>query len=144
MNVRRLNDAEIARLDAERSWLDAHVENFGAGRMLTRTAHDIATIQALLDVQPFSTGDPASLEVLGAAFGDVIAETMGFEWVVVSDEHGSDFALKHPAKMILAFPRDMIVKRVESGEVIDMTRLFQGVVAALKEQIAADGNASGI
>ncbi len=44
--------------------------------------------------------------------------------------------------MILAFPRDMIVKRVENGDVIDMTELYHGVVAALEEQITADGVAS--
>ncbi len=90
----------------------------------------------------FSTGDEASLELLGAAFGDVVAATLGFDWVVANDGHGSDFAIKHPTKMIIAFPRDMIVKRVENGDVINMTELYHGVVAALEAQITADGVAS--
>jgi hypothetical protein len=37
----------------------------------------------------------------------------------------------------------MIVKRVESGDVINMTELYHGVISALEEQIAADGVANG-
>ncbi|EMI19782.1 hypothetical protein RMSM_03292 [Rhodopirellula maiorica SM1] len=65
----------------------------------------------------------------------MIATRLGFEWVVATDEQGSDFAIKHPSLMVLAFPRDMIVKWVETGEAINMTELYHGVVSALEEQI---------
>ena len=142
MDVRALNATEAAGFDTERKWLDDFLRHFGPEHVLKRTPDDIPTLQSLLDAKPFSTGDEASLEVLGAAFGDIIAAALGFEWVVVTDEHGSDFAIKHPSKMVLAFPRDMIVKRVESGDVIDMTDLFRGVLAALEEQITAEDVAS--
>lgn len=143
MDIRPLDVSEAAGFDSERKWLDDFLRHFGQEHVLKRTPDDIPTIQSLLDAKPFSTGDEASLEVLGAAFGDVVAATLGFEWVVATDEYGSDFAIKHPSKMILAFPRDMIVKRVESGDVINMTELYHGVISALEEQIAADGVANG-
>ncbi len=37
-------------------------------------------------------------------------------WVVLQDEHGSDFALQYRDLDIFVFPRDMILKRVERGE----------------------------
>ena len=143
MDFRPLDDTEKAGFDSERKWLDDFLRHFGQEHVLNRTPDDIPTIQSLLDAKPFSTGDEASLEVLGAAFGDVVAATLGFEWVVATDEYGTDFAIKHPSKLILAFPRDMIVKRVESGDVINMTELYHGVISALEEQIAADGVANG-
>jgi hypothetical protein len=139
MEIRPLDHAETVGFDAERKWLDDFLRPFGPEHAMKRTPDDIPTIQSLLDAKPFSSGDPASLEILGAAFGDVVATTLGFSWVVVTDEHGSDFAIKHPSRMILAFPRDMIVKRVESGAEINMTELYHGVIAALEEQIAAQG-----
>ncbi|WP_222435946.1 DUF3806 domain-containing protein [Rubripirellula tenax] len=139
MESRPLNETEIAGFDSERKWLDDFLSHFGPEHTLRRTPNDIPTLQSLLDAKPFSTGDEASLEVLGSALGDVVAATLGFDWVVATDEHGSDFAIKHPSKMVLAFPRDMIVKRVESGAILNLTELYLGVVAALEEQVAADG-----
>ena len=139
MQIRPLNSSEIAGFDSERNWLDDLLRHVGPEHMLQRTPNDIPTLQSLLDAKPFSTGDEASLELLGSAFGDVVATALGFDWVVATDEYGSDFAIKHPSKMILAFPRDMIVKRVESGDVINLTELYHGVLAALEEQVAADG-----
>lgn len=138
MNIRALDDTEVAGFDSERKWLDDFLRYFGPEHLLKRTPDDIPTLQSLLDVKPFSTGEEAALEILGAAFGDVVAATFGFEWVVATDEYGADFAIKHPSKMILAFPRDMIVKRVETGDVINLTELYHSVIAAIKEQIDAD------
>lgn len=139
METRPLDANEIAGLDSERQWLAEFLGHFGSEFLLTRKPEDIPTLQSLLDAQPFASGDEASLEVLGAALGDVITESLGFDWVVAKDEHGSDFAIKHPTKMVLAFPRDMIVKRVENGEEINLTELYHGVIAALREQIDRDG-----
>ena len=138
LKTRPLNATEIAGFDAERKWLDDFLGQFGSEFALNRGLDDIPTLQSLLDAQPFASGDEASLEVLGAAFGDVIAVALGFDWVVVTDEQGSDFAIKHPTKMVLAFPRDMIVKRVENGDELNLTDLYLGVVAKLREQIADD------
>lgn len=135
METRPLNSNEIARFESERTWLANYLKQFGTEFLLNRTPADIPTLQSLLDAQPFASGDEASLQVLGAAFGDVVAETLGLDWVVVKDEHGTDFAIKHPTKEVFAFPRDMIVKRVENGDEINLTELFEGVVSALGQKI---------
>lgn len=141
METRPLDPHELAGFESGRTWLADFLGHFGSEFLLTRTPGDIPTLQSLLDAQPFASGDQASLEVLGAAFGDVVAKTLGLDWVVVKDEHGSDFAIKHPTKMVFAFPRDMIVKRVENGDEINLTELYNGVVAALSEQIDSAGAA---
>jgi hypothetical protein len=144
METPPLDAHEIAGFDSERRWLAEFLGRFGNEFLLTRKPEDLPTLQSLLDAQPFASGDEASLEVLGAAFGDVVAETLGFQWVAVDDEYGADFAIKHPTKMVFAFPRDMIVKRVENGEEIDLTALYHGVIAALREQIDEEGIAESV
>ena len=139
MQSRPLEPNEMAGFNSERKWLADLLDHFGTEFRLTRTPGDIPTLQTLLHAQPFASGDEASLEVLGAAFGDVVAESLGLDWVVVNDEHGSDFAIKHPTKMVMAFPRDMIVKRVEDGAELNLTELYKGVIDALREQIDNDG-----
>jgi hypothetical protein len=135
MEVRQLNEIETAGFDSEREWLGDLLRQFGDEFALKRLPEDIPTLQSLLDVEPFASGDEGALEALGSALGDVIANTLGLDWVVITDEHGSDFAIKHPVKVVMAFPRDMIVKRVENGEEINLTELYHGVIAALREQI---------
>jgi len=139
MQTRPLEPNEVAGFDSERQWLAELLGHFGAEFQLKKTPDDLPTLQSLLDAQPFASGDEASLEVLGAAFGDVVAQTLGLEWVVVDDEYGADFAIKHPTKMVMAFPRDMIVKRVENGDELNLTELYHGVINALREQIDNNG-----
>ncbi len=86
MDIRVLDDTEIAGFAFERKWLDDFLTQFGPEHVLTRTPDDIPTLQSLLDIKPFSTGHEASLELLGAAFGDVVAATLGFDWVVANDD----------------------------------------------------------
>lgn len=139
MKTRPLDSKELAALESERSWLRDVIDQFGTEFRMTRQPADIPTLQSLLDISPFSSGDEDALITLGGAFGDVVAETLGLDWVVVEDEYGIDFAIKHPTKMVVAFPLTMILKRVEDGEEINLTELYHGVVAAMRQQIAADG-----
>lgn len=138
MKTRPLDPKELGALEGERKWLCDFIDQFGTEFRMTRQPADIPTLQSLLDISPFAKGDEDALMTLGAAFGDVIAETLGFDWVIVEDEYGIDFAIKHPTKMVVAFPMTMILKRVEQGEEINLTELYPGVIDALQRQIEAE------
>jgi len=140
MGTRELNESEVAAFDSERRWLDDYLRHFGDEFALTRTPDDIPTLQSLLDIGPFASGDTGSLEALGGALGDVVCDALTMRWVVVDDEYGSDFAIQYGQVPVYAFPRDMIVKRVESGEQINVTDLYEGLISALREQLAAHLN----
>jgi hypothetical protein len=62
------------------------------------------------------------------------------QWVVVDDEYGTDFAIQHRDIKVFAFPRDMIVKRVEAEEMINLTEIYNDLLAALREQICQAHN----
>lgn len=99
MKIRELDDTEQSGFDSERRWLNDNLRQFGDELVLRKTPDDIATLQSLLDVEPFASGDEGSLEVLGAALGDIICATLDMRWVVVEDEHGIDFAISAPGRL---------------------------------------------
>ena len=69
--------------------------------------------------------------IIGSVMGDAIADVFGMEWVVYTDENGSDFAIAHPEKTVFAFPQDMLVKRFEEGEPINISELFFSTIETL-------------
>ena len=135
MKVRDLNQVEQTGFDSEQLWLEEYLRQFGDEFSLQRTPDDIPTLQSLLDLEPFSSGDEQALEILGAALGDVVCSALDMHWVVVDDEYGTDFAIQYRDIKVFAFPRDMIVKRVEAEEMINMTEIYNDLLAALREQI---------
>ena len=53
---------------------------------------------------------------LGAAFGDYLVSEHGFAWVVVQDDYGTEYAIRHPCMETMAFPRASVFKRIESRQ----------------------------
>lgn len=116
MKARPLNDLERDGMAAERRWIDDLLAGFGSDVRLTGSTDDIPTLHTLLDRGPFTDDATGELELLGGAFGDVLANQVGLCWVVYEDEMGADFALQLGARDFFVFPRDMLVKRIEAGE----------------------------
>jgi hypothetical protein len=65
---------------------------------------------------------PAAVErIVGAAFGDFCVRTLGMRWVLLTDEHGTDFAVVGAGdgkkyESVRAFPFAVVGKRIEAGE----------------------------
>jgi hypothetical protein len=59
-----------------------------------------------------------SINLVGIAFGQSLVDVAGFEWVIATDEQGSDIAvLALPdTGRVLVYPTDFIAKRWEQGE----------------------------
>ena len=64
---------------------------------------------------------------LGAAFGKNLCDTHGFEWVVLEDQYGRDFAVRCPQTGVMGFPVDSVIKRTASRE----TQFIESSLAAL-------------
>ena len=96
-----------------------------AGRSLDGSRADLASIQAVLDAGAVERDAAYTLQCLGLAFGKVfVEETTGFDWWMVEDEFGRDPAIRFGQTSLLAFPQTMILKRIESGESVDLESLF--------------------
>src|SRR5262249_49330571 len=57
------------------------------------------------------------VDSLGAAFGQFLVDHHYYEWIVYSDHHGPEYAVRHKTLEAIAFPRASIEKRIPSGEI---------------------------
>lgn len=109
-----------------------------AGSSLDGSLEDLKRIQAVLDSNTVEPEAAYSLEALGAAFGVVfINHNTGFDWWMVDDARGRTPAIQYEESRILIFPMDMIVKRVEAGEKVNVVRLYKQLCAGT-EKIVED------
>lgn len=74
--------------------------------------------------------DELVANALGAAFGNFLVENHGFRWVVVTDEYGAEFAVRHEVGETTVFPRAAIEKRIERQE----PEVFHGIHLVLMDQ----------
>lgn len=51
--------------------------------------------------------------ILGALLGEKLVSNLEMEWVVVADEYGRDFAVRHVRSEVMAFPFSSVKKRVD-------------------------------
>jgi hypothetical protein len=75
---------------------------------------------------------------VGLAFGQVLADRLDLEWVVVSDDGGAEIALQGQPGDFLVFPRRLVAAKWESGETDFLAATFEDARAHLAE-LRADG-----
>lgn len=120
---------------SENAWLEDNRHKaaslgvkYGSGGSLSPEELDI-----VLSRWTGEDGDRESSEIvasaLGAAFGDYLVENHGFRWVVVTDQFGTDYAVRHPVAELLAFPASSVSKRIEANE----SECFQALRAAIMD-----------
>ncbi|WP_416831879.1 MAG: DUF3806 domain-containing protein [Erythrobacter sp.] len=81
--------------------------------------------------------DEDRVTALGVAFGEMICAHGDFEWVRVEDEYGTGPALAPIGFDIVCSPIDMIEKRLEDREVVDLSDLCSDTIAAIEGIIEA-------
>ena len=107
--------------EADGAWI---AENVSA-------AHDIAreaglerdggvTPDSLDDLWPLLRSELAddpnqAINVVGAALGQLLVDRFGFEWVALTDEHGTEAAVRGPSNLTI-FPSNFVAKRYETDE----------------------------
>lgn len=111
-----------------------HVIVDALGSKLTGARADLALIQQLLDAGTVEREATYTLQALGIAFGKIfIQENPDYDWWMVQDEYGRDPAIRYKRSSLLAYPRTMISKRIEDGEPVNVTELFDGLCRRMKE-----------
>jgi hypothetical protein len=96
---------------------------------------DLFTLQRLLDGNSIGPKDVFDQQALGLAFGDVLAEQLDLQWVVVDDNYGRSRALRWKQEEDLWFPVTMFSKRIAQGRPVEVDELYDQVadrVATLK------------
>lgn len=107
--------------------------HYGKGTRLSGKRSDLALLQRALDDKANELSKPAIVQSLGLAFGNVLANELGLDWVIVEDEYGSDPALRHPETDALLHPLTMISGQLEDSERVDL----QELVRRYRSEVAA-------
>jgi len=90
-------------------------------------------VQQLLD-DDVAANDTQLCEAVGAVLGIVVADSVpGFDWCVYSDAEGRDLCLRYRETSLVLFPVDMVARRREAHEPIDLYDLFQLTRKRLEE-----------
>ena len=117
---------DLALLENWRDWTRGHFAS-DARDQYNFVAGKLRLLQAILDAGWVERSEGAKLRCLGATLGDAVAQKLQMEWIIVEDESGRDPALRFPGTTVIAYPLSMISKRVDRGEAIDVSDLFDGV-----------------
>lgn len=70
---------------------------------------------------------------LGLAFGQLIVDRGGFEWVRIKDEYGEETCVAYPGKKLSCAPISMIQKRLEGQEATRVEVLALETVERLRD-----------
>lgn len=138
MDVRNIDQKEADGLEEDRRWVQGLIEGFGSDVVLSKTKSDLPILQTIIENGPYTENPMNELVVIGTAYGDILAAELGLHWVVVTDEYGTDIGLQYRNSEIYLFPRDMIVKRFELGEEIDLTFMLGELVKLVNEKSRDD------
>jgi hypothetical protein len=112
--------------DAERQWVIDNVSE--AKQMLGGEL----TVEALDDLwAALLRDDPADpnpgINMVGLAFGHLLAERLDLSWVALTDEHGTEVALRGRADFTV-FPTNFVAKRYEGRETGFIAPAFEEMV----------------
>lgn len=132
--------------DAERAWVES---NLVEARLLLRAcgqpstgpfdAYALDEAFAVWAARTRAAGaDPnAGINTFGIAFGQHLVQRLGFVWVVVTDEHGTELAVVGQPGDITLFPANLVAKRYVSG-----ATGFLAPIAAETAALVAGGEAA--
>ncbi|HCK84482.1 MAG TPA: hypothetical protein DHW63_08185 [Hyphomonadaceae bacterium] len=81
-------------------------------------------MQAIVDARLFAPHQTYELQCLGVALGDALAFDGRFNWVIVTDEFGRDPTLRWKATSLNVNALTMISKRVEAGDEVPLSDLW--------------------
>jgi hypothetical protein len=111
--VEPLNEAELAWVAENVSVARETVKELGLADDGEVEPESLDELWARLRSEP---GDPnQAINVVGLALGQLLVTRFGLEWVALTDEHGTEVAVRGPSNFTV-FPTNFIAKRYESGE----------------------------
>lgn len=96
----------------------------------------LAQLQALLERGLVQPDNLLLARGLGVVLGDALTcELDDMDWHMVSDDWGVDPVVRFRESSIQVGARDMVLKRLEDGQAVDLVQLLDGVVSHLQPMI---------
>jgi hypothetical protein len=124
-----------AGMDEGRARIRALLATHIPGARLIAAPADFSLLQQLLDLRLFSGERKDEARALGICFGDALAgQVRGLTWQQVTDEYGTDPTLRYLEYSLQVNTRDMLLKRIERGEEMDLRQMANWLENLLHEQ----------
>ncbi len=126
-------DWKEQQLAAARALVDAFSPT-DAGQPITLAALDRAFAAWLERDSQDNTEINGVINSVGICFGQFLVDEAGFEWVVASDQHGTELAVLALPRVadVLVYPANFVAKRWERKE----ANFLAQSLASMKEQVA--------
>jgi hypothetical protein len=123
----------------ELNWLRANLASaaqlsikYGSGGELTPEGMDGVFSRWMFDEEE-KEDDVTVANALGAAFGEYFVEHLGFRWIVLTNQFGTDYAVRHHLGETTAYPRASVQKRIDTRETSFFHSIYLMLVQRLKE-----------
>lgn len=138
MKFSTLTADDLASLQADREFAKSVLEaRYPELAWTGEDVHDLQVLQRILDGGPYTDEVEGELVALGSVFGDILSRALNMQWARMTDENGSDLALRYQQSTIMIFPQHMVLKRIEREEHPDFAHLYQGVTNQIRKMIAS-------
>jgi len=128
-----LSGEDPAALAQQRSLIEPYLGNEESRRKYEEPVGKLGLLRALLENKVFSPEQTFELQSMGVVLGDVFAQELGKEWIVVEDSFGRTPALRYPNTTIILYPITMISKSIEAGEQVDVFDMYNSLAAEVDE-----------
>lgn len=136
--IESLSGQDATDVFEKRRWVKEHYEPEAQYKYETLEGK-LQLLDVILANNWIDPSDTLKLQCLGITFGDALAQKLGLKWVTVEDEYGRDPALILEGTSIILFPLTTISKRIQAGEIVDVSALFQSAcetIARLRDEQA--------
>ena len=135
-----LTQEMVSSVNKQRQFLAQLVAKNFPGQKLTQSPRDFAILQRIADSNVVGAKQTWELQALGVCFGDALVKFIpGLNWVLVTDEFGTDPTLRYKTSSVQINALTSISKRIEHGEGVEIADF----AAQAKEFLANSAKYSG-
>lgn len=132
--IAAMDGSDWAQMREQVAHVTAMLKKRYDGATLEQSLADLALLQRAFDDQVYDVvTEKEHIRGLGAAFGNVVAKQLNFEWMAEDDGRNREpvLRLKTNSKLVIN-PGYTLVRQVESGEKVDLVALYKNVQADVK------------
>jgi hypothetical protein len=130
--ISQLSPDDHVYLDGLRGWVKAHLNEENRHEYDNLEAK-LFLVQNILQKKLVSPDETETLQALGVAFGDALAQKNGLIWVTVQYDDARLPELLLPETTLKVGAFTMIQKRVQTGEEFDVYSLFDAVCLSIEK-----------
>lgn len=119
-------------------FIDGYKGNVSNGNAFSSRTLDTVLKSWRADGPPTKATQEEVIELVGCAFGQGMVDELGFEWQLVTDQYGTDYAVVDKVYTFSGFPFSTDMKTIEDDRANDALENVMLVLKAHKQDAAAD------